>query len=267
MDHASQQAEVPEAFNPVDPHGQHERIHHHVYSWQFLTGILFILLFFTFLTILVSDAESWLVKSVAITIPDFVNVLIAMSIATVKAMFVVMYFMGLRRGNPLNVLIFLFTLFAFALFIGFTAIDLGNRDHAYPYKGKEIQAGGNGASLEQFGTTPVSGKPIYMVARENAIAKYGQDKWEAKYNASAGHDDHHAQLSSPNQHVHRTGLTPGLFDTSFTAPSHDATQTDGHPTEKHPTDTADTHTNPESPATTPATTPAESASNGATGHQ
>jgi cytochrome c oxidase subunit IV len=263
MAHASQQAEVPEAFNPVDPHGQHERIHHHVYSWQFLTGILFILLFFTFLTIVVSDAESWLVKSVAITIPDFVNVLIAMSIATVKAMFVVMYFMGLRRGNPLNVLIFLFTLFAFALFIGFTAIDLGNRDHAYEYKGREIQAGGNGASLEQFGTTPVGGKPIYLVARENAIAKYGQDKWEAKYNASAGHDDHHTALSTPNQHVHRTGLTPGLFDISPVASSHGIIDTGGHPADKHPTDHLDAPTTPESIAAPAAETP----SNGATGDQ
>lgn len=202
-------------FDPVDPHGQHERIHHHIYSWQFLTGVLFILLFFTFLTIVVSDAESWLVKNIAITIPDFVNVLIAMSIATVKAMFVVMYFMGLRRGNPLNAMIFLFTLFAFGLFIGLTAIDLGNRGQAYTIKAREIVPGGSGYRVRPMGdpqSQELTG-PIYLHARETVIANKGETYWKEHYaEKKAKYATHGPERSTPNIHIRRTGLTPGLFD-------------------------------------------------------
>ncbi len=222
-DHAAQ-PDADQEFNPVDPHGHHERIHHHVYSWQFLTVVLFILLFFTFLTIVVSDAESWLVKSIAITIPDYVNALIAMFIATIKATFVLLFFMGLRRGNPMNGMIFLFTLFAFAMFLGFTALDLLNRGHVYEYKAHSIVAGGTGVGITLPSGASFQG-PITASAREREIERLmaegspdhpgplsregAEHIWELHFHE--GHEEHHATLSTANQHIRRTGLTPGLF--------------------------------------------------------
>ncbi len=242
-DHAAQ-PEADHEFNPVDPHGHHERIHHHVYSWQFLTVVLLILLFFTFLTIVVSNAESWLVKSIAITIPDYVNALIAMFIATIKATFVLLFFMGLRRGNPMNGMIFLFTLFAFAMFLGFTALDLLNRGHVYEYKGQSIVAGGTGAGIVLPDGTSFSG-PITAHAREQKILKLmaeGDEKhpgpmsredaehiWKDHY--YEGYEKKEATLSTANQHIRRTGLTPGLFIP--------AEHNDSHAADEHATDHSD----------------------------
>ncbi len=220
-------------FDPTDPHGQHDRIHHHVYPWQFLTFVLLVLLFFTFITVVVSDMESWLVNNIAITIPDYVNALIAMFIATIKATFVVLFFMGLRRGNPMNAVIFLFTLAAFGTFLGFTAIDLLNRGHVYEYKAQSVSPGGTGMGINPVYSDTTLTQPIYLAARENYIAKLMEsgtaDKpgpmteaeawayWEKKYHAKDDHGSDHPAKSTADRQVLRTGLTPGLF--SAEAPS------------------------------------------------
>jgi len=54
-----------------------------------------------------------------------VNVLIALSIAVVKSILVAMFFMQLKYDNPLHSIIFLFCLFALALFLFFAMTDLG----------------------------------------------------------------------------------------------------------------------------------------------
>lgn len=215
-------------FNPVDPHGQHGRIHHHTYSWQFLTAILFCLLFLTFSTIFVAQLEGWVIESLAIPIPHWVNVAIAMGIATAKASLVLLFFMGLRRGNPVNAMIFLFTLFAFAMFVGLTTLDLGNRGHVYEYKAHSIVEGGTGKSIIPAGSDSELTVPIAVYAKQKEIQRLQDEEgmteeeayahWLEHYNE--GHEHPHGpDHSTADKHVRRTGLTAGLFD--FNAPSHD----------------------------------------------
>ena len=51
------------------------------------------------------------------------EVLIAMTIATIKAALVATFFMHLKYDNPLNAAILLFSLIFVALFIGLTILD------------------------------------------------------------------------------------------------------------------------------------------------
>lgn len=218
MSHA--QAATPKVFDETDPHGQHGRIHHHTYSWQFLTGVLLALLFFTLLTIFVAQLEGWVIESLAIPVPHWVNVVIAMGIATVKASLVLLFFMGLRRGNPVNAMIFLFTLFAFAMFLGFTALDLQNRGHVYEYKAESIELGGTGHKIRHDGKGDDINMPIYLYARQAEIQRLqdeegmteeeAKEHWLEHYNE--GHEHAHGpEFSTANRHIRRTGLTPGLF--------------------------------------------------------
>ena len=126
-----------------DGHDEHHE--HHVIAWPILVGILIVLMIFTMLTVNTAQAEVWFSNAFDVHIPTLVNVFVAMSIATVKAWLVCMYFMGLKYDtNPLNGIVILFTLFCLAMFLGFTAIDLGNRDSNERYKSGEIVAGGIG---------------------------------------------------------------------------------------------------------------------------
>ena len=92
-----------------DDHG------HHVVPLRLLFGVFLILMFLTFLT-------------VAVTKFDFgyeLNLVVAMAIALVKAVFVGLYFMHLRWDAPLNGFILVTSLLFVTLFIAFTLIDTG----------------------------------------------------------------------------------------------------------------------------------------------
>ncbi len=255
MAHATHESEAHE-FNPVDPHGQHGRITHHTYSWQFLTAILLILLFLTFFTIFIAQLEIWIIESLAIPIPHWVNVVIAMGIATVKASLVLMFFMGLRRGNPVNVMIFLYTLFAFAMFLGFTALDLGGRGHIYEYKAHAIIEGGTGKSITPAGSDSELTVPITVYAKQKEIQRLQDEEgmteeqayavWLEHYNEGHEHD-HGPEHSTADQHVRRTGLTAGLFD--FNAPSDDGAH---HVSEGVADHSGDEHAEPATEYDTPA---------------
>jgi caa(3)-type oxidase subunit IV len=69
---------------------------HHVSPWQLNVAILFVLLFFTFLTVVSRQGRGHPDHLHRLPITQLWNVIIAMSIATVKAMLVCMYFMHLR---------------------------------------------------------------------------------------------------------------------------------------------------------------------------
>jgi len=94
--------------------GEHK---HHILSNSTSRNALFFLLFFTVITVVVAMF-------------DFgnLNFLIAMIIATCKAMAVMLFFMGLKYDNNENRVIF-FGSFAFlAIFIFYTAVDVFQRD-------------------------------------------------------------------------------------------------------------------------------------------
>lgn len=221
-----------EPLDQTDPH--HELPHHgHVIIRpSTLVAVLAALLFFTALTVFSSRAEVWISDTFHIHIPHLVNVLIALSIATVKCILVAMFFMQLKYDNPLNSLVALFCLFAFVLFLFLTMMDLGTRGIVYPYKSGEIQKGGLGISAKRFVDTGSSN--IVAWARQNRIEKIGElnQKGElhpplepgelpaaryakefAKVHAAHDHGQHEPERSSANRSIPQTpGPTPGLYE-------------------------------------------------------
>ncbi|MFG0306487.1 MAG: cytochrome C oxidase subunit IV family protein [Phycisphaerales bacterium JB040] len=142
--HAHADHHTPE--HDLDPHGvgHHEHV---ILSWQLLAGVLVTLLFLTALTVFTAQAEQWIMDTWQIEIPRWVNIVGAMSIATVKALLVCAFFMQLKYDKPLNSIVMLFCLFCVWLFLMFSMIDLGNRDKVIAYRAEVPSAGGTGYNL------------------------------------------------------------------------------------------------------------------------
>lgn len=211
---------------------------HPVVDWKLQLGVLGALLFFTFATVLFYNAENWVEQAFEIHLPGWVNVVGAMSIATVKAILVCMFFMGLKYDKALNTFAMLFCLFCVGLFLAFSMIDLESRDRVYTWKKGEVTLGGTGKMLDSpsrdpnFDSTVVepintNGMSIVEFRRQQGIEKKGSEKafWEYYYGGHAGHRHsadinnfyatlgyaHAEELSSANHSIPRHGLTPGLF--------------------------------------------------------
>jgi len=151
MAHSIDDVHIPNPdFDPTDPHGTGQGHHgHHIISARTLMTILLILLFFTVLTVALSRGEVWIQDTFDVILPQWLNVIIAMSIATVKATLVCAYFMGLRFDKALNSIIMLICIAAVICFLFFTAIDLGNRDAISPLRATVPTPGGTGEGLDK----------------------------------------------------------------------------------------------------------------------
>ncbi len=195
-------------IDPADPHGFHEEGHHgHVIvPWQILLGVLITLLAFTALTVFQAQFEKYAMHEWGWQIPGWVNVVLAMGIACIKGTLVVMFFMQLRYDKGINVILFLFTLFAVWLFIMFTAIDLTGRGHITEWRAGEITSGGTGAGVRREG---VNG-PLFIVAKEQFIAEHGLAEYEKELHAHHA-ASHESDLSTAQMSRAHQGLTPGLF--------------------------------------------------------
>src|SRR5258708_17437809 len=110
-------AHKPEAFDPDDPHHLIAHRGHVIIRPRTLVAVLLALLVFTVTTVFCSRAEVWAAHKFDVEIPQIINVLICLSIAVVKSILVAMFFMQLNYDNPLHSIIFLFCLFALALFL------------------------------------------------------------------------------------------------------------------------------------------------------
>ena len=226
------------SFDEVNPH--HEPHAEHVIVSAFTNRVvLAILLFFTFATVGAANFESWIQDTFHILLPTWLNVFIALSIATVKAILVVLYFMQLRFDNLINSVVFCFSLFAFSLFLGFTAIDLGNRGKLYEFKEHEIVAGGAGESnktvagdlqegrktssesitafrarqrMEELAAKFVAAGDPADVAKQKAQVEYSRELAEAVHHRHSSHGDHSEDQSTAGTSRPRSGTTPGLFD-------------------------------------------------------
>jgi cytochrome c oxidase subunit 4 len=207
------------AFDPTDPHGatHHEHV---IVRPSTLMAVLMTLLFFTLLTVGLSRAEVWAADYFDVMIPQWVNVAVAMSIATVKGLLVLLFFMQLKYDNKLNSIIFANCIFAVGLFLFFSMIDLGNRGLVYTWKQGEISVGGLGGVSRGAGDhkETISGGVVNF-AREKYLAEWGPEKFE-KIRASVKHEHaHHADRSTANESRVVKGQTGAL---SATEPSHDA---------------------------------------------
>lgn len=136
-----------------DAHG-HKDHGHVIVSVATLRLVLGALLFFTLLTVGAAKGEQWIAEVFNVTIPQSINVFVALSIAVVKTLLVVTFFMQLKYDNPLNTMIFVFTILTVAFFLGFTSLDLGNRGTIDRTKVHYIRPGGTGlASTESMPIT------------------------------------------------------------------------------------------------------------------
>lgn len=161
------------ALNELDPHGgtPHE---HHVTSAFLLKFILAILLFFTILTVGQAQAEKWIAHTFDIVLPNWVNVVVVMGIATIKATLVLLYFMHLKHDNPINSVIFGFTILGVAIFFLFTFLDIGNRGYIEPVKYAQVVAGGSGDGLDVQRPYPAYGgvRKIFTKTAYSGVSPY-----------------------------------------------------------------------------------------------
>jgi len=88
----------------------------HILSYKNLLSVLGILFILTVITILASRFDlGWL------------NIWIALLIASIKSSFVLLYFMHLKYENKLFIMMFLMTIFFVAVLIGFMFWDIAFR--------------------------------------------------------------------------------------------------------------------------------------------
>ncbi len=95
---------------------------HHISSAKFLWGVGISLFVLTFLTV----AVTW------IQIPEPWNVVVAISIAVVKALIVAAFFMNLYWDTKFNVMLFIMSVVFFGLLIGITLLDTMYRTDPIP---------------------------------------------------------------------------------------------------------------------------------------
>jgi cytochrome c oxidase subunit 4 len=96
----------------------HSHGEHHAHGWQ---SYLYILLTLLVLTVITVGASRINFGSPA------ANVVIALTIATIKATLVALFFMHLKDDKPINGLIFVSTLLFLGVFLGFCLIDADSR--------------------------------------------------------------------------------------------------------------------------------------------
>lgn len=226
----SNHAHKPKAdvFNELDPHGfEGHGNSHAVVGPMTLRVILAILLVFTALTVGLAQAEVAIQNYLQIQLPGWINIAIAMSIATVKVLLVMAYFMQLRFDNPLNSIIMAFTVFTLALFLGFTSLDLFSRGMIYSYKSGQVIAGGTGNQVNN------ANKPMVIYARERHLAQLvndhgpveGQRIFDAQKAAfSHGHGHKHDDTTSTSK---RSRIRNGTTDALSTTPADNHNGTHG----------------------------------------
>lgn len=239
----------PEAFDELDPHHSGVHASHVIVGPMQLRTILAVLLFFTALTVGFARAEMWASEYFDVVMPHWVNLVGAMSIATIKALLVMAIFMQLKYDNPINTLIMGLTFAALAVFISFTGMDLFGRAEVYDWKAPQVVSGGTGGRLWQVEgsdrnlATPV-GESIAVYAR-NQYLKGLREKikaanpnlddaalevavlaqFEHDREATIGHGHHGAAHASDTNTASRSrprhGLS-GALDTTPAKPAPDA---------------------------------------------
>lgn len=95
---------------------------HHISSAKFLWGVATALFVLTFITV----AVTW------IQIPAPWNVVLAISIAVVKALIVAAFFMNLYWDSKFNIMLFIMSVVFFGLLIGITLLDTLYRTDPIP---------------------------------------------------------------------------------------------------------------------------------------
>jgi cytochrome c oxidase subunit 4 len=115
--------------------------HHHIVPLNVNLAVGITLLVLTVVTVLVAQFDF-----------GALNMVVAMTVATVKAGLVVAYFMHLRYDNKFFLTMLLVCLIALTVFIVFTMIDQKSRTSIYDYEMEEIRK--NAKMYEKKNLTP-----------------------------------------------------------------------------------------------------------------
>ncbi len=235
----SEQAATSHAEPHLEDHAEHHE--HVIVPKMTLQLTLAVLVFFTVLTVLLSMGEAWIANEFDIVIPQLVNVAIALSIASIKTTVVVMFFMQLKYDNPLNTMVFIFTVLTVLFFLGFTMLDLGFRGSINRFETDYIKNGGSGHQLsmpyvedvmERTGIQIPADAPTAMAraARiadpDNVKGKPGyvkvKDLHHDDHDHGHGHEHSDAGKSRPGHGITITALKPeGDHDGSRDGDGHD----------------------------------------------
>jgi cytochrome c oxidase subunit IV len=105
----------------TESHSQHAESHAHHGGPKIYTANLFALLFLTIITV---AAASFNFGSA--------NVVIALAIASVKAILVGLFFMHLIWDKPVNTIVIIAGFLFLGIFLMFDFLDVGTRDHLQP---------------------------------------------------------------------------------------------------------------------------------------
>lgn len=162
----------------VDPHETlsiDEAHHAHVHVTPFwpMFWVFAILLVLTALTVWSSNIHGVWIGNTHIEFGPTPHILLALVIATVKALLVAAYFMHLKYDNPMNTAVVGATIFAAILFIGLTLADSATRNVMDRQQHAKVVQGGTShlvVNPETGEKTFVAGKGVVDAARENAKA-------------------------------------------------------------------------------------------------
>lgn len=225
-------AQLAAAYDPDfepshdNPHAHHG---HFIVPGSTLLLVFIALLAFTFLTVGAAKAEETIAHWFGIIIPQWINVVIALSIAIVKTALVIGFFMQLRYDNPLNTMVFAFTVVCVLVFFGFTITDMANRATIDRFKARYIVSGGTGLPTTYVEAIrrshpevqiPSDKQPITVTTRE--VAEQVHSPLLAEAMAHARHEARAA--TPPGSTADRSRPLKGLtgLTTESTAPH------DGH---------------------------------------
>lgn len=206
-EHTAAENKAQFGWDQDDPHGinlHHGEHHHFIADWRMQVGVLAILLFFTFLTVAFFRLEAWVEVAFGIHLPGWINIVGAMSIATVKGILVAAFFMQLKYDKLLNTFVLLFCLLGVGLFLGFTMIDLGSRNLVNKWEAGEIERGGTGYALNAAPADPEFSIKLSPKVNTNGLPLI----YEARLTGAGGEDDHYWGLNAYREN-------PGLDEAHF----------------------------------------------------
>jgi cytochrome c oxidase subunit IV len=148
-------------------HGHDEHTHEH--GWKGYLYVLLILLVLTIITVGASRVDFG--SSTA-------NVVIAMTIATIKATLVALFFMHLKDDKPINGLIFVSTLLFLAVFLGFCMVDQDSRFDTRPatYKGPVDQTALPSLNVDAPAAPPAAAPAAAPAAGGHGAGDHGAAK-------------------------------------------------------------------------------------------
>lgn len=190
----------------ADTHGHHGHV---IVAPSTLLGVFLALLFFTGLTVAAAEAETFVATTFNVVLPHWVNVFVALSIAAVKTTLVVMFFMQLKYDNPLNTMVFLFTMAMVLFFLGFTMTDMGARSTVDRYKAQYVVPGGTGGiALPGKERSLPSDTPITVYVRKEA------ENPESPKHQYLHHAHHAPAIPAQEDIAQAYPIAPGDYDGS-----------------------------------------------------